>query len=281
MDKRTLILIAGSGRFPFMVAEGARAGRVRVIGLGLRGMADPGLRPLCDHWHWTGLARLGHWLRAASRYRADEVILAGSVRKADMYGRFRLIAFLPDWTSFKLWFFELRDKRNDAVLGAVAEAFRRRGIPMEPCVKYCAEHLSPPGLLTHRAPAPSHEADIAFGLPPAREIGRLDIGQAIAVKERDVIAVEAIEGTDRMIERAGALCPRGGWILIKLAKPNQDMRFDVPTVGPDTIRNLARHKAAGVVIEAGRTVLIDKEETVRLADTLGLFLLAVEPAADS
>ena len=267
-------IIAGHGRFPAMVLHGAkRAGR-RVTVIGLKGLADPCLAQEADVFRWAGLARLGSWIRILKRQQTRRVILAGSVRKQDMYARFRLLKLLPDLTSLTLWFFRLRDKRNDAVLSAVADEFARHGIMMESCVRYSEEHLAPAGTLTKKQPTPAQEQDAEFGWRIAKQMGELDIGQAVAVKETEVIAVEAIEGTDRMIERAGALCPRGGWALIKVAKPSQDMRFDVPTVGPDTIANLKRHGAALLVIEAGKTVIVAREEMLQAAEQAGIVVVA-------
>ena len=258
-------IIAGAGRFPFMVADGARKSGCHVTIIGLRGLADPMLRRHADAFYWSGLAKLGHWIRIFHRSRVAHCIMAGYVRKEIMYGRFRLLKLLPDWLSLKLWFFELRDKRNDSVLGAVAEVLQSRGITLESAVKYSQEALAPVGHLAGPPPPADLQRDIDFGWRIAKELGRLDIGQSVAVKETEVIAVEAIEGTDRMIERAGSLCPRGGWCLIKVGKPNQDMRFDVPTIGPDTIERLHEHGAVALVIEAGKTVIIDAEQTMAMA----------------
>jgi DUF1009 family protein len=271
---KRLGLIAGAGRFPFMVLAGAKGAGCRVTVVGLRGLADPALAAQADRFRWSGLARLGHWIRLLKRDGARQVVLAGSVKKTSMYGRWRLLRLLPDWTSLRLWFLELSDKRNDTVLSAVADEFARHGIIMQDCVAYSADHLAPEGVLTRRQPSASQREDADFGWRIAKEMGRLDIGQSVAVKETEVIAVEAIEGTDRMIERAGALCPRGGWSLIKVAKPDQDMRFDVPTVGPETIANLKRHGAAVLVIEAGKTVLVDREKMVADADKAGIAVLS-------
>ncbi|RJP32390.1 MAG: LpxI family protein [Phycisphaerales bacterium] len=268
-------LIAGRGRFPFMVAEGARRADCRVHVIALRGLADPKLAELADTFTWSGLAKLGGWIRTLKRRRATSVILAGSVRKADMYGRFRLLKMLPDWTSLKLWFFRIPDKRNDTVLAAVADEFARHGIVMDPCTRYSAEHLAPEGVLTRRAPTPAQTADAEFGWAIAKRLGDLDIGQSIAVREKEVIAVEAIEGTDRMIERAGRLCRRGGWTLVKVAKPSQDPRFDVPTIGPETIANLQAHGASALVIEAGQTVIIDREAVLAAADRAGIVVVSL------
>lgn len=160
------------------------------------------------------------------------------------------------------------------MLRAVADEFARHGIIMDDCVAYTKEHLAREGVLTRRGPTEIQLRDIEFGWRIAKELGRLDIGQAVAVKETEVIAVEAIEGTDRMIARAAELCPQGGWALIKVAKPNQDMRFDVPTVGPETIAKLAAARAAMLVLEAGKTVMIQREQFLDAADKAGMVVVA-------
>ncbi len=267
-------IIAGAGKFPFMVVDGARDAGCHITVIGLRGLADRALAHKADRFRWAGLARLGKWIRIFKAQRVTSVILAGSVRKSCMYSRWRLLYLLPDVTSSRIWFFKLKDKRNDSVLSAVADAFAKHGIIMEDCVHYSAEHMAPEGVLTRRQPSPAQLADADLGWTVAKEMGRLDIGQAIAVKETEIIAVEAIEGTDRMIERAGDICRRGGWTLVKVAKPNQDMRFDVPTVGPDTIAKLKQHGAAMLVVEAGKTVIIDREKMIADADAAKIVVAA-------
>ena len=266
-------IIAGLGRFPFLVADGARQSGHSVTIIGLRGFADAALSRHADRFYWAGLARLGRWIRILKASGVKSVILAGAVKKSQMYGRFRLLKTLPDLTSVRLWFFRLRDKRNDSVLSAVADEFARHGITMRSCVEFTTDHLAPQGVLTKRQPSEAQSRDADFGWMIAKEMGRLDVGQSVAVKETEVIAVEAIEGTDGMIERAGQLCPRGGWTLVKVAKPIQDMRFDVPTVGPETITKLARHRAAMLVIEAGKTVIVDRPEFIASANRCGLIVV--------
>ena len=266
-------IIAGAGRFPFLVAAGARQAGCRVDVIALRGLADPRLAELADRFRWSGMVRLGQWIRTLRRWGDRRAILAGSVRKSDMYGRLRLLRYLPDWTSIKLWFFTVPDKRNDTVLRAVADELADHGITLESSVQYCADDLAPEGVLTSRQPSTAQLKDLAFGWKLAKEMGRLDIGQSIAVKETEVIAVEAIEGTDRMIERAGGLCKHGGWMLIKVAKPDQDMRFDVPTVGPGTIENLGRHGAKMLVVEAGKTLIVDRPALLEAADRAGIVVV--------
>ncbi len=267
-------LIAGAGRFPMMVLDGAQRAGCHVTVVGLRGYADIALAQRADAFRWAGMARVGRWIRLLRRARADRVILAGSVTKTSMYGRFRLLRLLPDPTSIRLWFFTVRDKRNDTILSAVADEFARHGILMQDCVTYSAEDLAPKGVLTRRQPSEAQRADADFGWRIAKELGRLDIGQSVAIKEMEVIAVEAIEGTDRMIERAADLCRQSGWTLVKVAKPDQDMRFDVPTVGPETIAKLREHRAGALIIEAGKTLIVDRERMRKDADAAGIVVVA-------
>jgi DUF1009 family protein len=248
-----------------------------VVVVGLRGCADPGLRDEADVFYSAGIARLGRWIRLLRRERAGQAILAGRVAKTRMLAGpawTRWLSYLPDWTSIRVWYFATRDRRNDTLLRAVADELHRRGIELIDSTAYCADALAPEGLLTRRPLSPAQLADAGLGWRLAREMGRLDVGQAVAVRDKDVIAVEAIEGTDAMICRAGDLCPARGWTLVKVAKPAQDMRFDVPTVGPATIENMARAGAAALVIEAGKTLLLDKARTLETADRLGIAILA-------
>lgn len=274
MTSTRIGIIAGAGRFPVLVLEGAKRAGCHVTVVGLRGLADRELASSADVFRWAGVARVGRWIRILRRSRVASVVLAGSVRKTQMYGRLRLLRLLPDWTALKIWFLKVSDKRNDSVLTAVADEFARHGITMQDCVKYTQEQMAPAGVLTRVQPSKAQLADADFGWRMAKELGRLDIGQSVAVKEKEVIAVEAIEGTDRMIQRAGGLCRHGGWSLIKVAKPDQDMRFDVPTVGPETIANLAQHGAKMLVIEADKTLVIDREPMLAAASDAGIVVLS-------
>ncbi len=269
----TVAVIAGGGAFPFMVARGARRGGCRVVVLGIRGLADPDLRHEADLFEWVAIARLGAMVRRLTQLNVKRCILAGSVKKTDMYGRFRILRHLPDWTTMRLWFFKVADKRTDTLLRTVADYMASKGITLESCVQYCPEDLAPEGVLTDLQPTAAQVRDMEFGWSIAKEMGRLDIGQSVAVKEQEVIAVEAIEGTDRMIERAGQLCAHGGWTHVKVAKPDQDMRFDVPTIGPATIENLHRHGAKMLVVEAGRTLMVEREKMLTAARQYGIVVI--------
>jgi DUF1009 family protein len=260
-------LIAGGGRLPVLIAQGVRRAGRRLIVVGLRGQVDSAMRELADEFAWAGVTRIGRWIGLLRRHQVREAILAGGVRKAEMYSPLRLLRYLPDLRTARLWYRRLRhDRRDNAVLAAVADELAREGIRLMSSVEYCPEHLATEGLMTNRPVPRSAEADVEFGFRLARRSADLDIGQCLAVKEGDIIAVEAMEGTDEMIERAGRLCRSGGWTLVKVARPNQDMRFDVPTVGPDTMARLHAAGCVCLVLEAGRTIILDKPDALALAD---------------
>jgi DUF1009 family protein len=202
--------------------------------------------------------------------------MAGKVVKSDiMNAPWRVFTILPDWRTMRVWYSRRRrDNRDDSILLAVVEDFAADGIRIESALDLCPELLVPTGLLTRRKLNAREEADVSFAWELAREMGRLDVGQSVAVKERAVLAVEAIEGTDQAIARAGTLCRSGGFVVVKVAKPHQDMRFDVPTIGCLTVETLYRAGGSVLVIEAGKTILLDREETIALADRYGISIAA-------
>ncbi len=273
----TIGLIAGQGSLPLMVARGIRRAGYRLVVVALKDQADPALADLADRFAWAGITRLGRWIRLLRRGGASRAVLIGRVSKRRMFAPLRLVRYFPDWRAVRLYFWRLRhDRRNEALLRGVADELASEGIHLEDSTKFCAEALATAGPMTRRAPSPGEQADIAFGWPLVRRLAELDIGQSIAVREREVIAVEAIEGTDRMIERAAGLCPTGGWVLLKAAKAHQDMRFDVPTIGPRTIENLRAAGGRAIALAAGKVLLADREETLALADKLGIAVAGVE-----
>jgi hypothetical protein len=271
-DKQTLGLIAGEGRLPFLIADGARNAGLRVVCLGLAGSVNSDLKNHVDLFFTGAVARPGGWMRKLRRHGASRTVMVGRVAKTNIFMPWRIVRYVPDWRAIRIFYWRLRgkDKRNDTVLGAIADELATGQIYLEDSTMYCKEHLADEGVMTRCQPAPSVAGDIEFGWEIVKKLGALDIGQAIAVKEKEIIAVEAIEGTARMIDRAGSLCAKGGWTLIKTAKPDQDMRFDVPCVGPDTIKALAENKAKCLVVEKQKTIIIDKPETINLADKLGI-----------
>lgn len=277
-DQKTLGLIAGQGRLPFLVADGARKAGLRVVCVGLADSADPALAEHVDAFFWGAIARPGGWMRKLRRRGATRTIMVGRVAKTKIFTPFRILRYLPDWRALRIWYGRLRgkDKRNDTVLCAIADEFATGGIILEDSTMYCQDHLASAGVMTRTQPDSTVRADIEFGWRIVKELGRLDIGQSLAVREREILAVEAIEGTAEMIQRAGALCRKGGWTLIKTAKPDQDLRFDVPCVGTDTIESLKANNAKCLVIEAGKVLILDKPETLALADKLGIAVIGHE-----
>jgi DUF1009 family protein len=273
-------LIAGEGVFPLLVARGARAAGRTVICAALRDSARPELAAECDEFRWVGIARLGQWIRLLRAAGCTEAIMVGRVKKTRMYGQLAWLRYIPDWRTARLYLTRLRrDRRPYAVLKAITDELASEGITLIDSTTYTPDQLTTAGTLTRRAPTDAHWQDIRFGWELCRQVSRLDIGQSIAVIDKDVIAVEALEGTDAMIERAGQLCRRGGWTLIKVANSAADMRSDVPTVGLTTIEKLAAAKAACVVLEVGRTVLLEKQKVLDLADRHKIAIVGIDPAS--
>jgi UDP-2,3-diacylglucosamine hydrolase len=270
-------LLAGSGRFPIHFAQAARRQGLKVACVGLRYEASDDLRALCDSFRVVGLTRLGGMIRAFRRMGARRIVMAGKVTKSVMYTPWRFLQLWPDLRMMRMWFHSLADKRDDSILLAVIAEFERDGMTFASALDFCPELLVTAGVLTRKRPSAAERRDIDFGWQLAKEMGRLDVGQSVAVKERAALAVEAIEGTDRCIERAGHLCRAGGWTLVKVAKPQQDMRFDVPTVGTSTIENLHKAGARVLAIEAGKTIVIDQDDVVALANRYGLTIVALHP----
>jgi DUF1009 family protein len=204
--------------------------------------------------------------------------MAGKVTKNVMYTPGRFLRLMPDLRMVRFWHRTLKsDKRDDSILLGVIREFERDGMTFASALEFCPELLVNKGILTRRQPSEADWNDIRFGWHLAKEMGRLDVGQSVAVKECAAIAIEAIEGTDRCIERAGTLCKSGGWTLVKVAKPQQDMRFDVPTIGMTTIQNLHKAGAKILAVEASKTIVIDQPEVLALADKLGLIVVALDP----
>lgn len=270
-------LIAGEGAFPLLVARGARAAGRPVVCAALSGCAWPQLETECDRFNWVGVLRMGQWLRVLRRHGCREAVMVGRVRKSQMYRRWRYFQYVPDWRTIRLYFTVLRrDKRDHAVLEAVANELAREGITLIDSTRYCADHLATVGVMTRRQPTAAQWEDINFGWELCRTVSRLDIGQALAVIDKDVIAVEAMEGTNAMIERAGRYCRSGKWTLIKVANARQDMRMDVPTIGDTTIEKLSAAGAGCLVLEVGRTIILEKPKVLELADRLGIAVIGRE-----
>lgn len=274
---RRVGLLAGAGRFPIAFAEAARRQGHRVYTLGVQGMADQeSLTALSHRYAPIPLARIGKAIRLFKRFRIDHVVMAGKIEKTVLFQPWRILRLLPDLRTLHMWFrYAMNDRKDDTLLLAVIREFERDQITFASALDYCPELLVKHGFLTRRHPTDAQWKDIRFGWELAKEMGRLDIGQSVCVNDCAAIAVEAIEGTDRCIRRAGELCRRGGFAVVKVAKPKQDMRFDVPTIGVQTIRTMAESGGRVLAVEAGMTILLDEPEVVQLADKLGIAIVAI------
>lgn len=272
-------LLAGSGRFPILFAEAAKRQGIPVACVGIRYEASEELASLCDSFRYVGVTKMGRVIRTFRNWDARTIVMAGKITKSVMYTPWRILQLWPDWRMIHYFYWTCRRDRTDdsLLLGVIAE-FETFGLRFASALDFCPELLVKRGVLTRRRPTAAELKDISFGWNMAKEMGRLDIGQSVAVKDLATIAVEAIEGTDRCIERAGQFCKAGGWTLVKVAKPQQDMRFDVPTIGTSTIENLKRSGARVLAVEAARTIILDEAEVVSLADRYGLTIVALDAA---
>jgi hypothetical protein len=270
-------LLAGWGRFPIVFAEKAKALGIPVVCVGIRGMADrASLEPLVQRFYWTRLAALGRPIRCFRSEGVRQWTMAGKVHKVNIFRPWRYVTLLPDPRMLRFWFFrQRRDNSDDNITLAIIDEFEREGLTCSSALDLCPELLVKHGVLTRRKPSSSELKDIAYGWELAKEMGRLDVGQSVMVRDQAVLAVEAIEGTDRAIERAGTLCRTGGFVVVKVAKPLQDMRFDVPAVGVSTIETMKKAGARVLAIEAGKTIFLDQEQTVTLANRLGITITAI------
>jgi DUF1009 family protein len=274
-------LLAGSGRFPVLFAEKARSLGIPVCCIGLRDEAASELAGIASTFHWCGVAQLGRMIRCMKRDGVQKAVMAGKVHKGAVMNRpWRWIHLLPDWRMVRFWYNrQRRDNRDDSILLGVIAEFAADGIAFHSALDLCPELLVKAGVLTRRTPTAKEEKDIQFGWELAKEMGRLDVGQSVAVKERAALAIEAIEGTDRAILRAGELCRAGGFVVVKVAKPQQDMRFDVPTIGCSTIESMRKAGATVLAVEADKTILIDEADTIALANRYGITIVALKAVA--
>src|SRR5688572_12415503 len=224
---KRLGLIAGQGRLPLLVAGGMKAAGAQICCVGLRDQYDSQLPALCDQFEVAGLVRIGRWIKVLRRGGVREAVMVGAVTKKRIHDRWRFFRQIPDWRAAVLWYRHLRhDRRNAAVLRAVAEELGRKRITLIDSTTYIQDQMASEGVMTQWQPSTAQRADIDFGWPLLTQAVELDIGQSIAVRERDVVAVEAVEGTDAMMDRAGELCAKSkrGWVLLKTAKRDHDMR---------------------------------------------------------
>jgi len=277
-------ILAGWGRYPLIVAAALRRQGYETYCQGVTGMADPRLAEVCDHFRWSGLARFGGAIRYFLRHGVTDATMVGKIHKVVLFQPWSWLRHLPDLRTIRMFIPHFltrrKDCKDDTLLRAIVNEFAGEGIRFAPATDYAPELLVKQGQLTHRGPSPWQWKDIEFGWQIAKEMGRLDIGQSVAVKNQAVLAVEAVEGTDQCIRRAGALCPARGFTVVKVAKPQQDMRFDVPTIGVGTLQTLAEAGGRVLAVEAGRTIILDQPEVIDFANQNKLVIVAIEKSTD-
>lgn len=271
-------LIAGNGRFPFLALEAARAAGHRVTIIALKEEAFPELeveaaKEPAAVLHRVSLGQLGTWLKILQKAQVTHAVMAGQVKHTKLFSD-----IVPDMTAIGV-LMRIKSKNTDAIIAGVADVLRDHGIELIDSTAFLTPLLAGDGVLTCRPPSEAETADLTFGYRIADVIAGLDIGQTIAVKSNAVVAVEAMEGTDQVITRAGQLAG-AGFSVVKVAKPNQDMRFDVPVVGVATIQAMAAAGATALSVDAGKTLMIDGDAIVRAADAAGIAIVGRRLSSD-
>ena len=269
-------MIAGNGILPILVARGAREAGYKVCCVGLSEQFRPELPSECDSFKKVGLAKIGSWIRQLKKWNVEDAVMVGGVGKQVMHDPLRLFRIMPDAKGLLLWYRTLRHDRRDAtILSAIADELARSGVTLIDSTTHIKEHLAGSETLGSVQLNAQQQSDIAFGWPLLTKTAGLHIGQSMAVREGDVIAVEAIEGTAALIQRAGTLCKRRGWTLIKTAADDHDMRADVPSIGVDTIKQCADAGCGCIAVGSGRVILLDAPEVVQAANAANIAIVGV------
>lgn len=265
---KPLGLIAGNGHFPLLLAEEAKRQGRSVAAVAIKEETDPSLEKMVDSCHWLNLGQISKTIQFLKDAGVEEAVMAGQVKHFRIFDLRHL-----DMAAVKL-LARLPDKKTDTLLGAIADEFAKSGIKFLPSTVYLQDRLVPEGFLTSHRPTSDQKKDIDFGLATAKAVGGLDLGQTVCVKDLAVLAVEAMEGTDACVLRAGGLQP--GFTVAKTAKPKQDVRFDVPVIGLKTLEALKEAKAAVLAVEAGKTLFFDKQAFLEGAEKAGLVVVGAK-----
>jgi UDP-2,3-diacylglucosamine hydrolase len=263
-------LIAGNGRFPFLVLEAARSQGIEMVVAAIKEETFPEIEQHAKSVHWMSLGQLGKLIKTFKSEGVNHAIMAGQVKHKQIFS-----SIIPDLKMIQL-LASLATKNTDSLIGAVAKMLESEGIHLMDSTLFLRPLLPDPGVLTRRAPSEEEKRDLDYGYKIARELGRLDLGQSVAVADGACVALEAMEGTDAVIERAASLVNGRMLRVVKLAKPNQDLRFDVPVIGLSTVKLMVRLKVSALAIEARKTLMMDREDLVREADAAGIAIVAVE-----
>ena len=265
---KKLGLIAGNGKFPLIFAEEAKRGGYAVVAVAHHGETDQAIEQSAAQVTWVYVGQLGKIIRVFQQSGVTEAVMAGGIRKVKLFGNFR-----PDMRGAR-FLARLKSREDDALLRGIADELAADGIRVVESTLCLSDIISSEGVLTKRAPRSHEWNDVKLGFHTAKEIGRLGIGQTVIVRNQVVVAVEAVEGTDAAIERGGKLA-KAGCIVVKVSKPQQDLRFDVPAVGVDTIHRLHEVGATVLAVEAGETLLLEKESLLSQADSYGIAVVGV------
>jgi UDP-2,3-diacylglucosamine hydrolase len=261
-------LIAGNGRFPFLVLEGARSQGIEMAVIALKEEASPELGQVAKRLHWVSLGELSKAIELMQREGVKRAVMAGQVKHNKIFSAIR-----PDWKLAKL-LFSLPRKNTDSLIGAVAKVFEEEGIQLVDSTLFLKPLLPEAGVLTRRAPNDHEAADMEYGLVVARRLAGMDIGQTVVIADRACVAVEAMEGTDETIARAARFANGKPLVVVKVSKPLQDMRFDVPVVGLPTVKGMGEAGATALAIDASRTLLFDRIRLIEMADAAGIAIQA-------
>ncbi len=279
MSQKRIGLIAGWGRYPLYLAKALQEAGYRIYGLGVLNHVDPEFATFCEDYQTLGLGKMKTALRFFRKHKVFDATMAGKIEKKILFNPWFLWKQLPDCftirTFLPMFWTRRKDCKDDTLMTAFVEAFAQNGITFLPGTDFAPELLVKRQKLTRLGPTAAQWKDICFGWQIAKEMGRLDIGQSVCIKNQAILAVEAIEGTDECIRRAGSLCTSGGFVIVKVAKPQQDMRFDVPTFGLQTMQTMLQSGARVLAIEAGKTIFIDKQEVIDFADQHKFIIVSV------
>ncbi len=267
-------IIAGGGQFPLLFTEAAKARGVQVAAVGHHGETNPDLEGAADCFCWVKLGQLGKIINFFKQHKINRTVFLGTITKTRIFRDVR-----PDIKGLSLWN-QIDIKHDDSILRALAAALEKEGIEVVESTIYLQDLLFPQGVITRKKPNQEQIADIKFGWRIAQEMGRLDIGQCVVVRQRTVLAVEAIEGTDAAIRRGGSLSG-GQAVVVKIKKPGQDFRFDLPAIGTKTINIMREVKAVVLAVEAGQALLFDRQETIRQAKKAGIVMVGISGSPDN
>lgn len=264
-------ILAGNGRFPILALETARALGHDVVAIGIQEEASPDIEPLAPRCYWISLGELSRFIDILKREGVNEVMMAGQVKHTKIFSAIR-----PDWRLAKL-LFSLREKNTDALIGGVAKVLADEGITLADSTRLLKPLLADEGVLTRRKPDSDEQRDIDYGRRVAGALAAFDVGQSVAIAERACVALEAMEGTDAMLERAASLVSGKPLRLVKSSRRRKHLQFDVPVAGPGTIRAMQRTGTTALAVDAGRTLLLDRAEMLELANAAGITVVGRAP----